>query len=92
MSEHTPGPWYTSRHEDYTEVWKDYGDERTRIATADDGWIEAAANARLIAAAPDLQSALIDLLAYVEEGYGDTDSEEGRKARAAIAKAMGTND
>jgi len=50
------------------------------------------ANARLIAAAPDLLAALKDLLAYVEGVYGDHESSEGETARAAIAKAEGRKD
>ena len=38
----------------------------------------------------ELLSALRDLLAYVEQGYGDTESGEGALARAAIARAEGT--
>ena len=36
--------------------------------------------------APALLEALSDLLAYLEDGIGDHDSEEGKKARALIAK------
>jgi hypothetical protein len=63
---------------------------------------EQEANARLITAAPDLLTALRDLLAYVEspvhsgrtiaeqDADGDT-VPEVRHARAAIAKAEGTH-
>ena len=39
--------------------------------------------------APELLEALSDLLAYLEDGLGDHDSEEGKKARALIAKHRG---
>jgi len=48
-----------------------------------------AASPDLLEAAPDLLEALKDLLAYVEGGYGDHESSEGKTARAAIAKAEG---
>ena len=47
---HIPGPWYA----DDNEVYKDYGDERELIATANIKWEECMFNAELIAAAPDL--------------------------------------
>ena len=47
-----------------------------------------AANARLIASAPELLEALINLLA-VHEGQGGTKFHAGNIARAAIAKATG---
>jgi hypothetical protein len=39
--------------------------------------------------APALLEALSDLLSYLEDGIGDHDSEEGKKARALIAKHRG---
>jgi len=74
--------------------WNDAGTEQRRIS-----WAEAEANARLIAAAPDLLGA-IEGLGAMPEGYcfcsehriGD-DSKvhqpECRDLRAAIAKARG---
>lgn len=59
-----------------------------------DKWVyseQRAADARLIAAAPDLLTALDDLLAYLE-GYDHDYPEAAPKfdrARAAIAKARG---
>lgn len=57
MSEHTPGPWHTGTHEDAHIV---YDGDCGFVADAgrDDGEAETeAANARLIAAAPDLLAA-----------------------------------
>lgn len=45
---------------------------------------------RAMLAAQNLLEALKGLLAYVEDGYGDCESLEGEAARAAIAKAEGT--
>ena len=82
---HTPGPWTASEHGAYA----DYNGNST-IILGDDLRIavvlgsdneETNANARLIAAAPDLLEALEALL----EG----DFNVAEKARAAIAKAKG---
>jgi hypothetical protein len=106
MSNHenyTPGPWYVSDHEDYTQVWKDYGDERVLIAEANDNWLEARQNALLIAAAPELLSALEEALpvladaarrSVMSEMINGVPSNDGSKKvyskiGAAIAKARG---
>jgi hypothetical protein len=85
MSKHTKGPW--SYRLDDSDVWA--GDVRVcrkphNVSAYDKEW---QANARLIAAAPDLLAALEDLLYQAEhskEGSWDRD-----EARAAIAKAKG---
>ncbi len=89
MSKHTPGPW--------TRGWGNFvyqgaefnPSQMTRlIATCEPSsrtqkdWDQVFANARLIAAAPDLLEALIDM-AEIAESRGHIVS----KARAAIAKA-----
>jgi hypothetical protein len=83
MSEHTPGPW----------VWTDYGE----LSGAGDVVMDAdyfsepsEADARLIAAAPDLLAACEAMLVELDEW----EQELGRHpacdlARAAIAKAKG---
>lgn len=85
MSNHTPGPW---------SYWSGYNpfDKIEAQVTAEDGDIviasynhlieEGEANARLMAAAPDLLSALEDLI----DSRGMEDLEPARKA---IAKARG---
>lgn len=101
-TQHTPGPWvgagpsFGDRLPRYTtSIMTDWEHE-------DDGYIEICelpfhhhddeneANARLIAAAPDLLEALKDALFHVEN-QGDVGVDEWiaceRKARAAIAKA-----
>lgn len=97
----TPGPW-TARvsavgHQP-PHVVAIYQDEQDRRCTAfvaicDSTTLDNAANALLIAATPDLLSALRALVAGVErddnprdEGH-DSDSDEMTQARAALAKA-----
>lgn len=54
-------------------------------------WPEAEANARLIAAAPDMLAALVDMTECAEADGWDVNgnAEWLNKARAAIAKAKG---
>lgn len=58
------------------------------IASMDswDGAVDHEANGRLIAAAPELLASCIELLNCINT---DRDWEEGKRARAAIAKARG---
>lgn len=102
MSEHTPGPWRVdpehwgdvqdaNGHEicavfdenDQGEQWKIGG---TITATTREGW----ANARLIAAAPDLLAALEAIMnaRWRPEGMSE---ENADRARAAIARATGAS-
>lgn len=99
MSGHTPGPW--------TKVNGElFGPHGRRVLVSDSGIgvvcgsnpdPEHEANARLIAAAPELLEALRDLLRAVgRAGYDDADSGElfeldsaAEEARAVIAKATG---
>ena len=102
MTEHTRGPWAAarspsgywsigraSRHPDNVEF------ELFHIDGEPEG--EDAANARLIAAAPDLLAALEAVVCFFEEAtdYEATHPFEYAsplKARAAIAKAHGQNE
>lgn len=90
MSEHTPGPWNCSQESVDPEWW---------IVTIKGGLIVAnvnahhnqEANARLIAAAPDLLDALDDALGELQ---ADSHRDGARcllltKIEAAIAKAKG---
>ena len=56
---HTPGPWFVTSQDDYPtgEVSADPMGVRTVVTTYGD---DAKANARLIAAAPELAAALVD--------------------------------
>jgi hypothetical protein len=103
MSAHTPGPWKAGRNSAYWEVCT----ERHRLekgipySVADvcasdpnnpDGGLQEA-NARLIAAAPDLLEALIHMVSVAERDGWQT-ATTGRQlflwdAKVAIAKAKG---
>lgn len=97
MSKHTPGPWYTTaRSNNMIDVCHQI--RRPGAITmalcrvqARQSWLsEAEANARLIAAAPDLLEALkrcAGVLGLVSPG-GQEDPDV-LCARAAIAKATG---
>ena len=94
-TKHTPGPWTTSRdavsagHVQITVYAEETG---MRVATV----FEREANARLIAAAPDLLVALIDCVSMLEAIQAE-DPEDWRaapylqmqQAQAAIHKATG---
>jgi hypothetical protein len=93
----TPGPWMPpASHKDLT-VWATKNDRTEMIASASTNqWCkedEANANAKLIAAAPDLLEALRLALPYIEGAYecAFPDSDENNNvleaAKAAIAKA-----
>ena len=106
MSAHTPGPWFIQADEhphwpgidgdNFSVViigWKDCKKDDAGIRGRTDG--EALANARLIAAAPDLLAALDSLLPFQSLSEG-CDCDGCRKhvaavasARAAIAAATG---
>ena len=104
MTKHTPGPWmvesdgkedatvtaFTAVHHNPVYICRVYGEGV--LARAGDSTEERAANARLIASAPDLLVTLRELLADCT----DTDGGLLRpthyvvdRARAAIAKAEG---
>lgn len=108
MSNHTPGPWklhcYSQLHGEYTIfAGGDTKDEADAIVcevagglgVCLDGCIESDANARLIAAAPDLLAALIECQAFIADSYtGTTQAERDAQpawiaGQAAIAKATG---
>lgn len=86
MTTHTPGPWFTKR-EGFSTVYVDARigggllQEVAAVGPQEGGIQQQDANARLIAAAPELleacKAALSDDQPYIE------------KCRAAIAKATG---
>lgn len=89
---HTPGPWQyspceiTGRYSIYHNGPVAYCGDTT--ASPGDG----EANARLIAAAPELLAALVALVGEADLGEVDLDDDDRAKldvARAAIAKATG---
>ena len=90
---HTPGPWRITT--DFIGV---YDSEARRIANLDSdgapdfGEDETLANARLIAAAPDMLAALIDaraLLCEILDGVDKDAYPVFAATTAAIAKAKG---
>lgn len=91
---HTPGPWTVVRNGDSNALIRySDGENASYIAQCNDlqlcpehGTVEA--NARLIAAAPDLLAALEELLAdkYLADPIN---ADRMANARAAIAKAKG---
>lgn len=94
MSAHTPGPWIVTEDCE-TRVIRGADVEQTEggvtysfrdyVASTWGGPHEA--NARLIAAAPELLVALQEIMADMESDFGT--GYDYKKARAAIAKATG---
>lgn len=103
MSAHTPGPWKIDRYHPSRSpfgISRDTGDAMQNKSVINSGGFarkatdEAEANARLIAAAPDLLEALTllhnNLAEYqVLNKLGGYDNHDMKMARAAIAKATG---
>ena len=87
MSKHTAGPWlYTQEGVDAFGIVKPDGHSVVHLVALHNSTSarELPANARLIAAAPDLLEALQDMVEIAEaQGHRVT------KARAAITKAKG---
>lgn len=91
---HTPGPWHVERACGRYEIWpKDQGQTHSYIGT-----IQEEANARLIAAAPELLELLIDIGQWLEAGLTrgqisratvNRDGDLVTQIRAVIAKAKG---
>lgn len=102
MIKHTPGPWTMSRpmgtgHLEGREPWFWVSADRTlnlQVAPCPDGFVvgENEANARLIAAAPDLLDVLLRAKDVIEALDGT--STENEKLvddyRAVLAKVEGT--
>lgn len=97
MSKHTPGPWSVTESSDWTgmsgvslgidDAAGQEGERDYHLATVVHGDPEElAANARLIAAAPELLEALEDALQYLQHHLPD---EALEPHRAAIKKARG---
>ena len=72
-TKHTPGPWYVYDDE-YPVINTTFDDEKYDIATIPaDGLpqVQVQANARLIAAAPELLAQLVDCRALIHAYGGD---------------------
>ena len=85
MAEHTPGPWEPMW--DFSAVTHRQEVVASLNSLVKNGEYEA--NARLIAAAPELLAALEALNKQVEIGCPEVARNERKQARAAIAKARG---
>ena len=82
---HTPGPWHDSGNPEY-EIYKGNNPIASVIPsfTAEDE-----ANARLIAAAPEMFEVLSELLDTLEMSKGYGFDEEYEKLRKVLAKVEG---
>jgi hypothetical protein len=96
MSKHTPGPWkYSPQTERVYFTDKKSGEEPPicEMAVSDIMAIqnedEVAANAHLIAAAPELLEALKAVRAWLNDYNGHMGVPQTKMIRAAIAKAEG---
>jgi hypothetical protein len=108
QAKHTPGPWHMMLTKDGyqigTGLWEDWGNgdmafSEFQIATVWACMEEANSNARLIAAAPDLLEALLeirdmlwsrpDISERLRPLMGFAEEATNQKAAAAIAKAKG---
>ncbi len=99
MSEHTPGPWKTAARI-RGGCWTDIIASRRHVAevssisnlTNHAEYVEQEANARLIAASPDLLKACKDLLTAISIDKRTREGDYGHdreRVRVAIAKAEG---
>jgi len=94
MNAHTPGEWHVTGKRDINGKHLHIGCKGSMMALASLNavHIDTEANARLIAAAPDLLAELSALLAMCERQDDFNDDGDGgmfERARAAIAKAKG---
>lgn len=92
MSEHTPGPWTQGKQGKNKELVYIGGAKEPAVGTGMHcTWIDCntEANARLIAAAPDLLNALQLYIAHAPEPECAIWRDVQNRARAAIAKATG---
>lgn len=83
MSKHTPGPWHITVGAAYRQI--EAVDGTLICFAASNNWANKA-NARLIAAAPDLLQALKAALTVLPDSVGDFDYNA---AVDAVAKATG---
>lgn len=88
MSKHTPGPWHQHIRMDGSSEVEAGRTFPVASTTGCIGGTEGHANARLIAAAPELLEALQGTMRTMEMHHGkDCRCKECLSARAAIAKA-----
>jgi hypothetical protein len=95
MDKPTPGPWSFDGPDYNIIIWGAKPETRVCFLTSDG---PTKANARLIAAAPDLLEAAQYAIAYLADADDAEYDDEGEeicpfeRLRAAIAKATGTDD
>ena len=97
-NKHTPGPWFygdwikgtkvESSASEWVEIWNIDADGSKGLPFVACKHHDEIANARLIAAAPDLLQALIDAVDLIET-VSPFEGDTLRNARAAITKATG---
>lgn len=92
MKNFSIAPWkaaYSYSHEYVRDIKDAQGEIIAQVCDLEKESDESTANARLLAAAPDLLDALRGMLEYFcENGHDDySDTETVQAARAAIAKA-----
>ena len=94
-TKHTPGPWHINEHTsgpafDATRVYIDSGLIQVAIAERRADSLEQWANARLIAAAPELLEALKLFTSVMHSKVtGETEDDALFQGERAIAKALG---
>lgn len=93
-TKHTPGPWAISEHAELACLYVDVPGMTNMggVATLYSGCVDRAqldANARLIAAAPDMLEALLSVAPHVHRKFclPDLCDDDCVRIRAAIAKA-----
>ena len=95
-TQHTPGPWLATQTyffgHDSWQITGENGDTNPFLCRVTDSTPDYEANARLIAAAPELLAELSNLLARIEASptlLPHISADARNAARAAIAKATG---
>ena len=87
----TPGPWTANRYVGERDNWFVRGPNDERVCGSGSGPV-VEANARLIAAAPDLYEALTEMMASFDDRQINPNFKPQpavAKAEAALAKARG---
>lgn len=92
-TEHTPGPWIEFRDAESHDIIAPDGVHIARMEPRNgrEPQKEQDADARLIAAAPELLAALAGMLEWARRVKGRNPGPEIAEAQAAIAKAEGRN-
>ena len=91
-TKHTPGPWNFQPCDEYVDCFDVLCEEDYYVATTHDGVRgdkNADANARLIAAAPDLLDELLSVLDWAVTERAPLRKQEIESIRKVIAKATG---